>query len=232
MTALASRGIDTVCSREVENSLLNGVYRKMSLGLIITACVGYFTAENLANILTPGTMMTLLFAEIGIVMYLALRIEKMSASAANIAFLLYSALNGITLAPLVYVYSGESIVSTFFICSSMFISMAFYGSVTKSNLSSLGSFCTMGLFGLIFAGIVNIFLQSNQLSFIMSICGIVIFTGLTAWDVNRIKSYMSNSAYESADNLSKFQILGALTLYLDFINLFIYLLRFFGSRRD
>ena len=156
----------------------------------------------------------------------------LSATTAAGLFLLYSALNGATLAPLAYVYTSASIVSTFMITAGVFATMAFYGYVTKRDLSGMGSFLMMGLVGIIIAGVVNMFLMSGPVSFAISILGVLIFTGLTAWDVQQIKNMGAQLGTGSSGTVTyqRMAILGALKLYLDFINLFIMLLRLLGDR--
>lgn len=234
MRTVASRGLNThgfndASVKERENALLNGVYRWMSLGLFVTAIAAYYAAQSFLVLLRPGSLILLMLVEVGLVVYLTARIDKISAQTATLVFLAYSALNGVTLSPLAYIYSGESIASTFFICAAMFVSMSFYGTITKRDLSGLGGFCTMGLFGLVAASIVNLFMQSAQVSFVMSVCGVIVFLGLTAWDVNKIKASAAYVDQESPE-FHQVQTLGALTLYMDFINLFIFLLRLLGRR--
>ncbi len=209
------------------------VFTHMSLGLGATALTAYFISTSqpiMQAIFSSGLMWGLLFAELGVVFYLSARIDKMSGQTAQFCFYAYALLSGISLAPIFVLYTGESLASTFFVTSATFLSMVIYGYTTDKDLTGVGSFFTMGLFGLIIASIVNIFLRNSALSFVTSVIGVVIFTGLTAWDAQLIKSlYFEGESEESSEKKS---IIGALRLYLDFINMFLYLLRFLGSRRD
>jgi hypothetical protein len=210
------------------------VFSHMSLGLAVTALAAYFISTSptfmQAIFSSPGLMWGLLFAELGVVIYLSARIDKMSVQTSQMCFYSYALLSGISLAPVFLIYTGESIATTFFVTSATFLSMVIYGYTTDKDLTSMGSFLMMGLFGLIIASLVNIFLKSSALLFATSIIGIVIFTGLTAWDTQIIKSlYFEGESQEASEKKS---IMGALRLYLDFINMFLYLLRFFGNRRN
>jgi FtsH-binding integral membrane protein len=171
----------------------------------------------------------LLIGEIVMVIALSASINKLSNAGATALFYLYSILNGATLSCIMLVYTQASIVLTFAITAGVFGTMAIYGYVTKSDLSKFGSFMTMALFGLIICIVVNMFMHSSTMEWIISFAGVVIFIGLTAWDVQKIKRM---AAMSDASNEGKVVTLGALSLYLDFINLFLYLLRFFGSSRD
>lgn len=171
----------------------------------------------------------LLIGEIVMVIALSASINKLSNAGATALFYLYSILNGATLSCIMLVYTQASIVLTFAITAGVFGTMAIYGYVTKSDLSKFGSFMTMALFGLIICIVVNMFMHSSTMEWIISFAGVVIFIGLTAWDVQKIKRM---AAMSDASNEGKVATLGALSLYLDFINLFLYLLRFFGSSRD
>jgi hypothetical protein len=210
------------------------VFSHMSLGLAVTALAAYFISTSptfmQAIFSSPGLMWGLLFAELGVVIYLSARIDKMSVQTSQMCFYSYALLSGISLAPVFLIYTGESIATTFFVTSATFLSMVIYGYTTDKDLTSMGSFLMMGVFGLIIASLVNIFLKSSALLFATSIIGIVIFTGLTAWDTQIIKSlYFEGESQEASEKKS---IMGALRLYLDFINMFLYLLRFFGNRRN
>ncbi|MDY5260266.1 MAG: Bax inhibitor-1/YccA family protein, partial [Sodaliphilus sp.] len=154
-------------------------------------------------------------------------INKMSAGTASLLFYLYSAITGVTLTPIFFAYTGDSIVKTFFITAGTFGAMAIYGYVTKKDLTKMGSILVMALIGLIIVSVVNIFLASSALAWGISAAGVIIFIGLTAWDVQKIKQMAMET---SERNVGKLAAIGALTLYLDFINLFLYLLRIFGNR--
>jgi len=175
-------------------------------------------------------MWVIAFAPLGIVMWMSFGLAKMSASKAQTLFWVFAALMGASLSSIFMVYVGASIARVFFITAGTFAAMSLYGYTTKSDLSKLGSFLMMGLIGIIIASIVNIFIKSTQMEFIISILGVLIFVGLTAYDTQKIKDMY----YDGGDSevMAKKSIMGALTLYLDFINLFIMLLRVFGQRRD
>lgn len=209
------------------------VFTHMFVGLSVTAFAAYFVNTSQAimqTLFSTGLLWGLIFAELGVVFYLSARINKMSSQTAQFCFYTYAILSGISLAPVFVVYTGESLATTFFVTSATFLSMVIYGYTTDKDLTGMGSFFTMGLFGLIIASVVNFFLKSSALSFATSVIGVVVFTGLTAWDAQLIKSlYFEGEAEEASEKKS---IIGALRLYLDFINMFLYLLRFLGSRRD
>jgi len=212
----------------VANSgVMRGVYGWMGGGLLLTALVSLITASSpalLQAILGNRILFyALVFGELGLVVAISGAINRISSATASLLFLLYAALNGLTMSTIFVVYTQSSIASTFLITAGMFGAMSLYGYLTKSDLSSWGSFLFMGLIGVVIASLVNIFLQSSMLGWVMSLCGILVFTGLTAYDTQKIKQ-MGGSGRKGA-------ILGALTLYLDFINMFLLLLRFFGNRR-
>ncbi|HJD62734.1 MAG TPA: Bax inhibitor-1/YccA family protein [Rickettsia endosymbiont of Degeeriella rufa] len=209
------------------------VYNYMALALLLTgiAAVTTISVEPLYNLMFQTGFGTLImFAPLGIALYFFMGFGRMNLQTAQILFWVYAALTGMSLAYLALVYTGESIARTFFICASVFGAMSLYGYSTNRDLTSMGSFFAMGLIGLIIASLVNMFLKSSGLSFATSLIGIVVFMGLIAWDTQKIKSmyYMAGND-ETGQKLS---IMAAFTLYLDFINLFLYLLRFLGNRRD
>lgn len=208
---------------------MRGVYAWMSGGLALSAFVALQVVSSplLLQTLIGNRMLfyLLIFGELGMVVALTGALHRLSSATAKTLFLAYAALNGVTLSTIFLAYTSQSIASTFLVASGMFGAMSLYGYLTKSELSSWGSFCFMGLVGVLLASLVNIFLQSPVVSWVASICGIVVFTGLTAYDTQRIK----NMEYGSGDG--KGTILGALTLYLDFINMFLMLLRLMGNRR-
>ena len=164
-------------------------------------------------------------------MILSAAINRLSATAAMMMFLVYSALNGMTLSIIFVVYTRSSIASTFFVTAGTFGAMSLYGHLTKRDLTSWGSFLTMGLFGIIIASVVNIFLKSEMVTWIVTYIGIFVFIGLTAYDTNKLK-IIARQGFNDEETEKKVGILGALTLYLDFINLFLLLLRVLGGRRD
>ncbi|MCM2475334.1 Bax inhibitor-1/YccA family protein [Rhizobium sp. CG5] len=214
------------------------VYNLMALGLVITGIASYLsfqfavdngqlTAFGQAIYASPLKWLVIL-APVGMVFFLSFRIEKMSVSAAQTTFWVYAALMGLSLSSIFLIYTGQSIVQTFFVTAASFGALSLYGYTTKKSLSAMGSFLIMGLFGLIIASIVNIFLASSALEFAISAIGVLIFAGLTAYDTQRIKE--SYFEADSQDGASRKAIMGALTLYLDFINLFLFMLRFLGNR--
>lgn len=213
-------------------ALMRKVYLWMTLGLAMTGLAAWGVA-NSGLVYQMGNAMWLLFiAELGLVWYLSSRIMKMSYATASILFAVFSVINGVTLAPIFMVYTYESIASTFFVTSGMFGAMAAVGYFTKKDMSGMGRIFFMALIGLIIASVVNIFLGSSMLYWVVTYAGVVIFCGLTAYDTQRIKQMYMQLGNEENDLTLKLGVLGALTLYLDFINLFLYLLRILGASRD
>lgn len=203
----------------------------MTLGLAITGLTALFVADsNLIEVIfSSGSFWMLVIAELAVVWFLSSRIMKLSMPVATAAFAVYSLLNGVMLSPIFLVYTGESIASTFFITAATFGTMAVFGYTTKRDLSSWGSYLMMALIGLIIASVVNIFLGSSLLMWAVSYLGVLLFVGLTAYDTQRIKEMIAQSVGDE-EQTKKVALLGALNLYLDFINLFLYLLRLFGRR--
>jgi len=220
---------------EAAGTLVRRVFGWTALGLSITGLTSILVnlIPNVQNALkmNPSIMLILMLVQLGLVVYLSFGLQKMSREMAIASYLFYSFLTGITLSVLFLIFTGASLALTFFICSGMFAAMAIYGLVTKSDLSGLGSFLFMGLIGLILSGVLNIFLRSAQLDFITSIFGVIIFTLFTAYDVQMVKK-MGLAMLGSGADMTKVSIISALKLYLDFVNLFLYLLRFFGQKRD
>jgi len=221
-----------------EAVFMNKVYTWMASALLITGFVAWWAATTPAflEILYPpqGGINKLLFygligAELGLVVWLSARIQQMSAERASLLFIIYSVLNGLTMSTVFLLYTSASISSTFFITAGTFGAMSFYGYTTKKDLTSWGNLLFMGLIGLVIATVVNMFLQSSMLYYILNYVGVLIFVGLTAYDTQKIKK-IANSL-NSEEDAKKGAIMGALTLYLDFINLFLYLLRLFGDRK-
>ena len=210
------------------------VYNWMGAGLALTGGMSWFAMNNdtIINILNtqPILLIGLFIVEIGLVFYLAARVMTMSASQAMGVFFLYAGLNGVTLAPLFLLYTSASLASTFLVTAGMFGAMSFYGYTTKKDLTSWGSFLFMGLIGILLASVVNIFMQSSAIYWVVTYAGILIFVGLTAYDTQKIKE-MNILGNEGTEEDTKEAIRGALKLYLDFINLFIMLLRVMGDRR-
>ena len=215
------------------------VYNLMALGLAITGLAaflsfqfafanGELTAFGQAIYVSP-LKWVVIFAPVALVFFLSFRINSMSVSAAQTTFWAYAALVGLSLSSIFLIYTGQSVVQTFFITAASFGALSLYGYTTKRDLSAIGSFLIMGLFGLIIASLVNIFLASSALQFAISVIGVLIFAGLTAYDTQRIKEmYYEADGYDVAGRKA---IMGALTLYLDFINLFMFLLQFMGNRK-
>lgn len=221
--------------QEASTVFLAKVFNWMAVGLALTGIVAFFTAgTGLARtIVATPIFFVLILAELGMVFYLSARIDKIKPSTATGLFVGYSVLNGLTLSAIFLAYTTASIAGTFFITAGMFGAMAVYGLVTKRDLSGMGSFMFMGLIGIILASIVNIFLHSSSLYWAISVIGVLVFVGLTAWDVQKLKMIGEQGIMEQGEAaIRKGAIIGALALYLDFINLFLMLLRFFGGARD
>ena len=225
----------TQARQEASTLFLAKVFNLMTLGLGITGVVAFLTANTglAAAIIGSPLFIMLVLAELGVVFYLSARVAKIQAATASGLFIGYSVLNGLTLSVIFLAYTSTSIAGTFFIAAGMFGAMALYGLITKRDLSGLGSFLFMGLVGIIIASIVNIFLNSSSVHWMISVLGVLIFTGLTAYDVQKIKRIGEEGILAQGDEVvRKGAVMGALTLYLDFINLFLMLLRFFGGSRD
>ncbi len=209
------------------------VYGWMTSGLLATGILAYYTAHSpwLLSIIFGSKLVFygLLLANLGIVFVLSRSIQSLSATAASFLFFVYASLNGLTLASIFLLYTYSSIANVFFITAGTFGAMSAYGYLTKADLSRWGSILFMSVIGLVIATLVNVFLQSSTLMWLLTYAGVLIFVALTAYDTQRLKEM----AYSLDDEemVGKFAVLGALTLYLDFINLFLYLLRIFGKRR-
>lgn len=217
------------------NEFIRSVYNWMAIGLAITGFVAFFVSNS-------ETMMRLIFGnqiiffgliigELALVFSISARVQKMQASTATSLFVLYAALNGATLSAIFLIYTRSSITSTFFICAATFVASSIFGMATKRDLTSMGQFMFMGLIGIVIASVVNLFIHSSGMSLIISYIGVIVFVGLTAYDTQKLKT-MALSQPDGLDGgtIRKGAILGALTLYLDFINLFLMLLRILGSR--
>lgn len=214
-------------------AFLTKVYGWMFAGLLITAVVAFSVAssETLIGALIQNRLVfwALIISQLGLVFYLSARVEHMAATTAAALFMLYSASVGVTTSVILLIYTSASIASTFVITAGMFGTLAVVGSITKKDLSGWGSLLFMGLIGVILASIVGIFWQNDALQFVISIVGVVVFTGLTAYDAQRLKQM----AVALPDGrVGSYAVVGALSLYLDFINLFFFLLRLLGGRRD
>jgi uncharacterized protein len=215
------------------SAFLGKVYGWMFLGLLITTATAFVVASSpllietliLNRILFWG----LIFGQLGLVWWMAAKVETMSPATAAVLFLVYSATVGITTSVILLVYTASSLVTTFMVTAGMFGALALFGTFTRRSLAGVGQFMFMGLIGLILASIVNIFLANDALSFVISVVGVIVFTGLTAWDAQRLKEM----AVALPDGrVGSYAVVGALSLYLDFINLFFFLLRLMGGRRD
>ncbi len=217
-----------------QRSFITKVYGWMSLALVITGIVAIFTASSsiLVDFIFGNRWVfyALLISEVVLVMYLAAAVKKISASFATLAFIAYAALNGLTISVIFLVFTEASIASTFFITAGTFGIMSAYGYFTKRDLTGWGEFCLMGLVGIILASIVNFFFLNETVYWVTTYIGIIVFIGLTAYDTQKIKK-MNVIGNEGTEEDRKESIIGALTLYLDFINLFLYLLRIFGRRK-
>ncbi len=236
---------DTVVSRSTAVEIDEGlrqymlkVYNYMTIGLLITAGVSYLLSHTPMGFFffSQETMQPNALGWIAIIAPLALvfmigsAVTSGNAARAFALFVIYSAVMGISLTSIFWVYTGTSILRVFLITAGMFLGMSLYGYTTKRDLTGVGSFMFMGLIGLILASIVNIFVQSTSLDLTLSVAGVAIFVGLTAWDTWKIREIYNSGDTENA--MTSKAIFGALDMYLDFINLFIYLLRFFGDRRN
>jgi uncharacterized protein len=214
-------------------AFLRSVYGWMFAGLGITALVAYMVAQSPSLVIAiasnPISRWGLLLAQLGLVFFLSARVEKIAPSTAALLFIVYSALTGVTFSFVLLAYTGESIATTFLVSAGMFGALAFYGTTTSRSLAGWGQFLFMGLVGVVLASIVGIFWQNGAFQFVLSFIGVIVFTGLTAYDAQRLK-HMALAT--SAGQLGSYAIVGALALYLDFINLFLMLLRLLGGRRD
>jgi FtsH-binding integral membrane protein len=212
-------------------AFVRSVYGWMFGGLLTTAFAALWVVISPAMqqivLGTPVVRFGLIIAEVGIVFWLSFRIRTMAPSTAAAAFLVYSLLNGLTLSVIFWSYTGGTITMAFVTAAGMFGAMSIYGTVTKRDLTSIGSFFFMGLIGILICMVVNMFLKSSGLDFVISLLGVVIFLGLTAWDTQKLKVM----ATATGPQQESFAVIGALMLYLDFINLFLFLLRMFGGRR-
>ena len=209
------------------------VFNNMGIALAITGIVSFITANSpaLINAIFGSPLKWLvMLAPLGFIFFLSAKINSISASKAKTYLWIFSGLMGLSLAPIFLMYTGASIARAFFVTSSLFGAMSLYGYTTKKDLTAMGSFMMMGLIGLIIASLVNLFLQSSGLQFALSILTVIIFTGLTAYDVQKIKSLYYQFA-GNAEAISKAATMGALSLYMDFINIFLAILRLFGERR-
>lgn len=224
----------TAVESTLAGAMMRKVYLWMTMALAISGLTAYYAAGShafmSALVANRFAFIMLFVIELGLVIGLSAAIDRLSALTATIMFLIYSVVNGATLSVIFLAYEMGSIANMFFITAGTFAAMALFGTVTRKDLSKLGSYLYMALFGLIIAGVVNVFLHSARFDYIVSIVGVLVFTGLTAYDVQKIRS-MIFTAGEDEELSTKVAIIGALTLYLDFVNLFLYLLRLGGNRK-
>ena len=210
------------------------VYNWMALALLVTGLVAYFTATSpsMINAIVSSKLVFygLLIGELLLVIYLTSAIKRLSQNMAITVFMVYSILNGLTMSVIFLVYTSSSISTTFLITAGTFGAMSLYGYYTKKDLTSIGNMAMMALIGIIIASIVNIFLQNEMMYWIISYLGVAVFVGLTAYDTQKLKE-IGSRGFANEEGMEKIAILGALTLYLDFINLFLFLLRIFGDRK-
>ena len=222
---------ERVADASYVSRIMKRVYLKMFLAMIVTAVTSFVCMNVPAVFVTlmsnSGLYFGLLIAEVVLVFVLAGALNKLSSPVASLIFYVYSILNGVVLSAILAAYTASSVFSTFVITAAVFGTMTVYGYVTKSDLSRVGTFLFMALIGLIICTIVNIFMKSSTMEWIISFAGVVIFIGLTAWDTQKIKQM---AAITDGSQAGKLATIGALSLYLDFVNLFLYLLRFFGNR--
>ena len=210
-----------------------GVYNYMASGLALTGIVALLVSsspEMMQAIFGTPLKWVIMLAPLGLVFFLGARFAEMEVSTARGLFWAYAGLMGASLSSIFLVYTGESVARVFFITAASFGGLSLYGYTTKRNLSAFGSFLIMGLWGLIIASVVNMFLQSTAMAFVLSVVGVLVFAGLTAWDTQRIKEMYWEG--DGSDIAAKKSVMGALMLYMDFVNLFLMLLQFFGVRRD
>ena len=216
-----------------ENVLLRNVYLWMFLGLLVTAAVAYAVASSITVLRliysNPLVTLVIFFAQLALVMVLSGRVEALRTSTAVGLFIGYSALTGLTLSTIFIAYTGETIAYAFLSAAAVFAGGAVYGTVTKRELKSWGGYITMALFGLILASLLNLFFRSSSFDLVVSLIAVILFTGLSAWDAQRVADMNRQyGQYMTREELTKIGILGALSLYLDFLNIFLYLLRLFG----
>lgn len=236
----ARRGYGAQSQAEVDaglRSYMLGIYNYMMLALALTGVVAFGVATYAASNPAVAQVMfgsplkwVIMFAPLGMVLWLSFGINRLSASTAQLLFWVYAGLMGLSLSSIFLVYTGESIARTFFITAAAFGALSLYGYTTKTDLTAFGKFLFIGLIGLIIASLVNLFFPSGMLNFVISVAGVFIFAGLTAVDTQKIKEmYFANM---DGETMAKASIMGALTLYLDFINMFMFLLNFLGNREE
>jgi len=230
----AYEAVESAQSAESVRKFMLAVYNWMTLGLGLTAVVAFGIARTgLVNVIlaTPALFWVLIIAQFAVVLGMTFLMNKIPSIVAVLLFFVYAFLTGVTFSTLFLIYTSSSIGFTFFICAAMFASVSVFGYITKMDMTRFGGFLFMALIGLIIASVVNIFLQSTMVYWISSFAGVLIFVGLTAYDTQRIKN-MGMFTDASSETGKKASVFGALMLYLDFVNLFLYLLRFMGGRKD
>jgi FtsH-binding integral membrane protein len=224
--------VPAAVSDERVTDFLRKVYGWMFFGLGVTALVSYamLSSPGLVQSLVANHLvfLALFVAQLGLVFYLSARVDRLTGGTATGLFVLYSALTGVTFSVILLAYTGASVATTFVVTAGMFGALAVFGSTTKRSLAGMGQFLFMGLIGLVLASIVGMFWNNDALQFLISVVGVIVFTGLTAWDAQRLRQM---AATVPPERVGSYAIVGALTLYLNFINLFLFLLRFMGGRR-
>ena len=234
---MSNPSTDAVRARPVDEALrtyMNKVYGLMAAAMAVTGAVAYGISTNedlIQAIYGTSLRWVVMLAPLGVVILLSARLHKMSAAAAQMTFWIFSALVGASISYIFIVYTGISITRVFFITSCAFLGLSLYGYTTKRDLSGMGSFLVMGLIGLIVASVVNIFLQSSALHFAVSAIGVLVFAGFTAYDTQQIRKEFLGIRHAGGEVQSKAAIMGALRLYLDFLNLFIFIMQFMGVRK-
>ena len=225
----------TLAQSSVFAVLMRNVYTWMACGLAMTALTAMIVGRNenwVYTLATSGMYWGLLIAEVVLVIFLSARINKMSFATAGLMFAAYAILNGVTMSFIMLAYTAESIAQAFFVTAGTFGAMSLVGFFIKKDLSAMGRTLMMALIGLIIATIVNIFWQNSMMASILNYAGVIIFVGLTAYDTQKIKVMLQQAQYAGiSDQTNKLALMGSLTLYLDFINLFLYILRLFGNRK-
>ncbi|OIP96939.1 MAG: hypothetical protein AUK55_05070 [Syntrophobacteraceae bacterium CG2_30_61_12] len=219
------------------SDFIRGVYNWMGIGLVLTAVTAMMVASNttLLQLIFGNRLIFfgLIIAELALVFSISARVRRMQASTATALFVLYAILNGATLSVIFLAYTKAVIANTFFVCAGMFIATSVYAMTTKRDLSAWGSFLFMGLIGIIIASVVNLFVRSSAMTMMVSYLGVIVFVGLTAYDTQKLKAMAAGElAVSGAELARKGAIIGALALYLDFVNLFLMLLRIFGGSRE
>jgi hypothetical protein len=232
MSSIQHSSMEIHVDLSAQKTWVQQVYAWMVGGLMLTGLTAWFVSQNEALFsMVMNAYWLFIIGELGLVFFLSARLHAMSATTATVSYVAYAFLNGLTLSAIFWVYSLGSIGMVFFVAAGMYAAAATYGAVTKRDLTSMGSFMVMGLFGIIVTGMINWFVGSPAIDWAISVAGVLVFVGLTAWDMQKIKNgYLIAESGE--DVARKGAIMGALALYLDFINLFLFLLRLLGGRRD